>query len=59
MYPFADQGGQLPKMGQEGLVTIHIEEQMEGKITTEKGELKNSIDTRVYSMEQIIVITEV
>ncbi len=57
MYLFVDQGGQLPKMDQEGH-TIHIKEQMEGKITIEKGEPKNSIDTRVYSMEQIIVIMQ-
>jgi hypothetical protein len=37
--PFVDQGEQLPKM--------------DGKITTKKRELKNSIDTGVYSMEHI------
>jgi hypothetical protein len=56
---FVNQRGQLPIIDQQNLVTIHIEEQMEGIITTEKGEPKNSIDTRVYSMEQIIVIIQV
>lgn len=56
--PSVDRGGQLPKLDQESLVIVHIEEQMEGKITTERGEPKNSIDSRVYLMEQIIVIMQ-
>ncbi len=42
--PFVDQGEQLPKM--------------DSKITAKKRELKNSIDTEVYSMEHIIVIMQ-
>ncbi len=34
--PSINQEEQLPKLDQEGLVTIHIEEQMDGEITTKK-----------------------
>jgi hypothetical protein len=50
--PSIDRRGQWPKLDQESLVIVHIEEPTEGKITTERGEPKNSIDSRVYLMDK-------
>ncbi len=54
--PSVDHGGQLPKMDKESLVTIHIEEQNKWRAKSLLKKENRSIDTRVYSMDQIIVI---
>jgi hypothetical protein len=44
-------------MDQKGLATLHIVEQQKVGINIEKGKLEIRIDTKIHSVERLLVIT--
>lgn len=55
--PLASQGGQFHTMDQKGLATLHIVEQQKVGINIEKGKLEIRIDTKIHSVERLLVVT--
>jgi hypothetical protein len=56
--PSTGQGRQFHMIDQEGLITLHIVEQLDVKMNIEKGEPKIWIDTKIHSMEQLVMTTD-
>jgi hypothetical protein len=46
-------------MNWEGLTTLHVAKQQEVKINIEKRTPKIQIDTKIHSIEQLVIITNV